>query len=252
MLVISTTGPAEPPLGRCAVDWETFIPAEPMTTASTHAVVFDAYGTLFDVHSVIARCDALFPGQGNRLSHTWRSKQLEYTWLCSLMGRYQDFESITAAALRFACNALQLRLDGPATAALMEEYRRLSIYPEVRTALAGLRPRRLAILSNGSPAMLNAVVEQAGLRPLLDAVLSVHPVGVFKPHPSVYQSAVSALGVPKESIAFVSSNYWDVMGATAFGLRTYWINRSGTTPDTLNYAPVAVLNGVDQLADALA
>lgn len=216
-------------------------------TASTGAVVFDAYGTLFDVHSVIERCNAFFPSQGRQLSQTWRVKQLEYTWLCSLMGRYQDFESITAAALRFACVSLKLALDQPASIALMEEYRRLATYPEVRAALERLRPRRLAILSNGSPAMLSAVVEHAGLRPLLDDVLSVDAVRIFKPHPAVYQSAVSALNVPKQAIAFISSNYWDIMGASAFGFRTFWINRAGTLPDTLDYPPSAVVSGLDQL-----
>jgi 2-haloacid dehalogenase len=220
-------------------------------TPSIQAVVFDAYGTLFDVHSVVERCDALFPGHGRPISQIWRGKQLEYTWLCSLMGRYQNFESITAAALRFACASLELDLTPAASATLMQEYRRLAIYPEVRTALERLRPRRLAILSNGSPAMLNAVVEHAGLLPLLDAVLSVDPIGIFKPHPSVYQSAVAALSVPKQAVAFISSNYWDAMGATAFGFRTFWINRTGATPDTLDCAPSAVLSSLDQLQAAL-
>ncbi len=220
-------------------------------TVSIQAVVFDAYGTLFDVHSVVARCEALFPGHGKQLSQIWRSKQLEYTWLCSLMGRYQDFESITHAALRFACASLRLDLTQDSSAQLMEQYRRLTVYPEVRGAVEQLRPRRLAILSNGSPSMLSAVVEHAGIRSLFDAVLSVDPLGVFKPHPSIYQSAVGTLGVPKQAIAFISSNYWDAMGATAFGFRTFWINRIGATPDTLDYAPSAVLTGLDQLKTAL-
>jgi 2-haloacid dehalogenase len=219
--------------------------------SSIQAMVFDAYGTLFDVHSVVERCDALFPGNGKQLSQTWRSKQLEYTWLCSLMGRYQDFESITAAALRYACTSLGLDLTQKASSELMQQYRELAVYPEVRTALEQLRPRRLAILSNGAPAMLNAVVEHAGIHSLFDAVLSVDPVGIFKPHPSVYQSAVTALSVPKQAIAFISSNCWDAMGATSFGFRTYWINRGGATPDTLGYEPAAVLSGLDQLAGAL-
>jgi 2-haloacid dehalogenase len=219
--------------------------------ASIQAVVFDAYGTLFDVHSVVQRCDALFPGHGKQLSQTWRSKQLEYSWLCSLMGRYQDFESITRAALRFACASFGLDLTQDFSAELMEEYRRLAAYPEVRGALEQLRPRRLAILSNGSPAMLNALVENAGVRSLFDAVLSVDAVGIFKPHPSVYQSALDTLGVPKQAVAFISSNYWDAMGATAFGFRTFWINRIGATPDTLDYAPSAALTGLDQLKAAL-
>jgi 2-haloacid dehalogenase len=216
------------------------------------AVVFDAYGTLFDVYSVSERCEALFPGKGTQVAQLWRSKQLEYTWLCSLIGRYQDFESITSAALRYACTQFTLNLAPTASTELMQQYRRLTVYPEVRAALEQLRPRRLAILSNGAPEMLNAVVEHAGIRPLFDAVLSVDPVRIFKPHPSVYQSAVGALNVAKQAVAFVSSNYWDAMGATAFGFRTFWINRAGVTPDTLGYEPAAVLSGLDQLKAALA
>ena len=216
------------------------------------AIVFDAYGTLFDVHSVSQQCEVLFPGKSSQLVQLWRSKQLEYSWLSSLMGHYQDFEAITSAALRYACTHLGLILTPAATTELMLQYRRLTPYCEVRGALEQLRPRRLAILSNGAPAMLDAVVEHAGLRPLFDAVLSVDAVRIFKPHPSVYQHAVSALGVSKSAVAFVSSNYWDAMGATAFGFRTFWINRGGATPDTLGFAPSAVLNSLDELKNVLA
>jgi 2-haloacid dehalogenase len=216
------------------------------------AVVFDAYGTLFDVYSVRQRCEALFPGKSLQVAQLWRSKQLEYSWLCSLMGRYQSFESITAAALRYACTHLGLSLTSKTAAELMQQYRRLAPYPEVRTALEQLRPRRLAILSNGAPAMLDAVVEHAGLRPLFEAVLSVDAVQIFKPHPSVYQHAVTTLGVTKSAVAFISSNYWDAMGATAFGFRAFWINRVGSTPDTLGFAPSAILRSLDELKNVLA
>jgi 2-haloacid dehalogenase len=215
------------------------------------AVVFDAYGTLFDVHSVIQRCDTLFPGKGPTLSQLWRAKQLEYTWLRSLMGRYEDFESITRAALRYACRALALDWSESAERALMEEYHRLAPYPEVPAALEALSDRRLAILSNGSPAMLDAVVRNADFSDRFQAVLSVDPLRIFKPHPTVYRLAPDALGVSVAEIAFISSNFWDVTGATAFGFQTFWINRTGAQPDELGYRPAAVLSSLLELKGAL-
>jgi 2-haloacid dehalogenase len=215
------------------------------------AVVFDAYGTLFDVHSVVRRGEEIFPGKGAQLSHLWRSKQLEYTWLRSLMGRYADFESVTRAGLRYACRALALAWSERAEDALMQEYLRLSPYPEVAAALDGLKGRKLAILSNGSPAMLNGVVRNAGLPPAFAAVLSADEVKIFKPHPSVYRLAVDALGIRKDEVAFVSSNFWDVAGAAAFGFRTYWINRAGAPPEELECTPAAVLSTLNELAAAL-
>jgi len=216
------------------------------------AVVFDAYGTLFDVHSVIGRCEQLFPGRGETLSRLWRSKQLEYTWLRSLMGRYQDFESVTGAALNYACRSLDLPLAPDAGRSLLEEYRRLELYSEVPAALRALRGRRLAILSNGSPPMLEAMVGNAGLAPVFEAVLSVEAVRIFKPHPSVYQLALDRLSVKPGDIAFVSSNYWDASGATSFGFRTFWINRAGAHADELGCAPYRTLRSLDELPQALA
>jgi 2-haloacid dehalogenase len=185
------------------------------------------------------------------LSQLWRAKQLEYTWLRSLMGRYEDFESVTRAALRYACRALGLALTDQAQAALMQEYLRLSLYPEVLAALSALKGRRLAILSNGSPGMLDAVVGNAGVASAFDAVVSVDRLRIFKPHPSVYQLAVDALGVGKEQIAFISSNFWDVSGATSFGFHTFWINRTGAQPDELGFSPAAVLVKLDELPSVL-
>ena len=217
-----------------------------------HAVVFDAYGTLFDVHSVIGRCEQLFPGRGETLSRLWRSKQLEYTWLRSLMGRYQDFESVTGAALNYACRSQALPLAAEAARSLLDEYRRLELYSEVPAALHALRGRQLAILSNGSPAMLEAMVGNAGLAPVFDAVLSVEAVRIFKPHPNVYQLAVDRLSAKPGDIAFVSSNYWDASGATSFGFRTFWINRADAHSDELGYAPHRTLRSLDELPQALA
>jgi len=200
---------------------------------------------------VVARCDELFPGRGKELSQLWRAKQLEYTWLRSLMGRYEPFESITQAALVYTCRALGLVLPDSAVSALMHQYRRLATYPDVHDTLRGLRPRKLAILSNGSPEMLKAVVMNADLGSTFAAVLSVDELQIYKPHPSVYQLATDRLGVAKDRVAFISSNFWDVTGATAFGFRTFWINRSAAQPDELGYRPAAVLNRLDQLPPAL-
>jgi 2-haloacid dehalogenase len=215
------------------------------------AVIFDAYGTLFDVHSVVARCDELFPGRGKELSQLWRAKQLEYSWLRSLMGRYEPFESITRDALAYSCRVLGLALADASVSTLMRQYRQLTAYTDVPSTLQALKHRKLAILSNGSPDMLQAVVAHAGLQSAFDAVLSVDQLRIYKPHPSVYQTAVDKLNVTAEQIAFISSNFWDVTGATAFGFRTFWINRSAAQPDELGYRPRAVLNGLEELPQAL-
>jgi len=211
------------------------------------ALVFDAYGTLFDVHSVVARCNAIFPGRGLELSRLWRQKQLEYTWLRSLMGRYESFETITRHALEHACASLHLTLSAGGAKDLMDGYRRLSAYPEVTDALTGLRDCRLAILSNGAPEMLNEVVRHAGLTRLLDQIISVAEIRVFKPHPSTYQLAVNKLRIRVEEIGFVSSNYWDVCGAAAFGFQAHWINRTKDAPDHLGIAPSHVLERLTDL-----
>jgi 2-haloacid dehalogenase len=211
------------------------------------ALVFDAYGTLFDVHSISIACESLFPGKGTELSRLWRTKQLEYTWLRSLMGRYTEFEAITRDALGYACGALGLELAQSDAMLLMESYRQLDTFPEVRDALAALRSRKLAILSNGSSAMLNALVEHAGMVKLFDAVISVDELRMFKPHPSVYGLATKYLGVDASEIGFASSNFWDVSGASSFGFRTFWINRSNSQPDNLGFEPVAVVRRLDEL-----
>lgn len=211
------------------------------------AYVFDAYGTLFDVHSVMARCEACFPARGTELSRLWRQKQLEYSWLRSLMGRYEDFERVTADALRHACAALGLSLTPEALASLMDAYSNLAVYPDVPGTLAALGSTKCAILSNGSPRMLEAVVRNAGLAEAVDAVLSVDALRIYKPHPDVYRMATDSLRVAPGDVAFISSNCWDIAGATAFGFRTYWINRSGIAPDELGFSPAKVLSGLGGL-----
>ncbi|MBM3393368.1 MAG: haloacid dehalogenase type II [Betaproteobacteria bacterium] len=220
-----------------------------MSTPTTEAVVFDAYGTLFDVYSVTARCEALFPGHGRTLAQLWRTKQLEYTWLRSLMGRYENFEVITRDALRVAATSMGLALNEANTQQLLDEYLVLAPFPEVAGVIGRLGRLKRCILSNGTPRFLAAVVGHAGLR--FDQVISVDPLRVYKPHPTVYQMGVDTLHVPKDRIAFISSNFWDISGATAFGFQTYWINRAGTAPDELGYRPIATLRTLDDLVDLI-
>jgi 2-haloacid dehalogenase len=208
------------------------------------ALVFDAYGTLFDVHSVVQRSDGFWPGKGAALSQLWRAKQLEYSWQRSLMRRYAPFSQVTREALEYACAALGLALDADRRETLMQEYRRLAAYPEVPAALAAMKARK-AILSNGSPDMLEPLVAQSGLA--LDAVLSVDEVKVYKPAPEVYQLAVDRLGVPKQDIGFVSSNCWDALGAKSFGFRVYWINRLKAPVDALGFQPDRIVRGAHEV-----
>lgn len=209
------------------------------------AFVFDAYGTLFDVHSVQQRCDAFWPGKGPQLSQLWRAKQLEYTWQRSLMRRYEPFSRVTREALEYACEALGLALDGQRSDTLLADYRRLALYPDVPGALALLKGRKLAILSNGSPDMLEPLVAQSGLA--FDAVLSVDELKIFKPAPEVYQLAVDRLGVAPAQVGFVSSNCWDALGAKSFGFEVHWINRSGAPVDRLGFRPDRILKGLFEL-----
>jgi 2-haloacid dehalogenase len=183
------------------------------------------------------------------LSLLWRTKQLEYTWQRSLMRRYEDFGKITVAGLRYACAALGLPLDEERCRRLTEAYLRLATFPEVRTALAELKAMklRLAILSNGSPAMLRPLVANAGLRDLVGTVMSVDPRKVYKPSPGVYRLAVGRLRVPKAAIGFVSSNCWDACGAKSFGFRVFWINRTGAPVDDLGAAPDYTIKSLDEL-----
>jgi 2-haloacid dehalogenase len=219
----------------------------PMLTQIS-AWVFDAYGTLFDPLSVQGKAERLFPGRGEALSRLWRSRQLEYTWLRSLMNRYADFWQVTQEALVFACRSLSLPCHPAEQAELMQEYFRLEVYPDVTSGLEALRGWRLAILSNGSPRMLKAVVEHAGLKPAFAALLSADTVRTYKPSPAVYQMAVGALKLQKSEIGFVSSNYWDAAGAAAFGFPAFWLTRTKAAPEELGIAPQATLTGLHDLA----
>jgi 2-haloacid dehalogenase len=211
------------------------------------ALVFDAYGTLFDVHSVVAKCEACFPGRGQVLSATWRTKQLEYTWLTSLMGRYRDFSELTEAGLRYACAALELDLGEGQIVELLAAYEHLSPFPEVRSALQAVSSLPLAVLSNGAPNMLNGLMRNSGLASYFAHVISVDEARVFKPDPRVYALAPQKLTVPREEIAFISSNGWDAAGAAAFGFRVFWVNRGGLPRERLEPGPEAILDDLAQL-----
>lgn len=211
-------------------------------------VVFDLYGTLYDVHSVAGRCSEFYPSRGMEMSMLWRQKQLEYTWLRSLMGAYADFWVVTGDGLDYALAALGLDRPGLKDR-LMSAYLSLGAYPEVPAMLAALKRagQRTAILSNGEPAMLEAAVRNAGLDGLIDAVLSVDSLGIYKPHRSVYQLAVDRLGVPARRISFQSSNAWDAAGAAHFGFRVAWVNRFGQQPERLPATPDAELRTLAEL-----
>ena len=212
------------------------------------ACVFDAYGTLFDVGSAAKRCADVLGDKADALAAQWRTSQLHYTWLRSLMGRHADFWQVTGDALDFAMDALGIA-DDTLKKRLMDLYLELSAYPDAATTLATLRQakRPAAILSNGTPKMLSAAVKSAGLGALVDPVLSVEEVGVYKPHPRVYQLAVDRLGIKPDRIGFVSSNGWDVAGASAFGFKAIWVNRAGAKIERLPAKPVAQITRLDEL-----
>jgi 2-haloacid dehalogenase len=196
------------------------------------------------VHSVVARCESCWPGKGTQLSQLWRAKQLEYTWQRSLMQRYAPFSTVTREALAYDCEALGLELSVAQMEGLMGEYHRLATYPDVAQTLKKLGKKQ-AILSNGSPDMLLALVENSGLR--FDAVISVDELRVFKPAPQVYELAVRKLGIRKDKIGFVSSNCWDALGAKSYGFTVYWINRLKAPVDRLGFKPDAILTSLNEI-----
>lgn len=198
------------------------------------AVVFDAYGTLYDIQSVAYVTEQAFPGYGEITTQIWRIKQLEYTWLRSLMRRYADFSAVTRESLAYTLRCLGLTHDADVFERIMEKYLHLDLYPDAAAALAAMRDRKLAILSNGSPAMLDALVRNSGLDRVLDATISVDARKIFKPSPDAYALIESRLGVAPHDVLFVSSNPWDACGAKAFGLKVAWIER--VTPEAMTLA----------------
>ena len=198
------------------------------------AVVFDAYGTLYDIQSVAAVTEDAFPGYGGIITQVWRIKQLEYTWLRSLMRSYRDFSEVTRDALAYTLDSLGLQYDDDSFARIVDKYLHLDLYPDALASLTAMKDRKLAILSNGSPDMLNALVRNSGLDRVLDATISVDANKVFKPSPDAYTLIESTLHVPPHEVLFISSNPWDACGAKAFGLNVAWIER--VTPEAMAQA----------------
>ncbi len=210
--------------------------------------VFDAYGTLFDVHSAVARHAGEIGPEAARLSDMWRTKQLEYTWVRSLSGRYRDFQALTEESLDYAaarCGGLAPGLREK----LLAAYAVLDAFPEAAATLDALRARgaKTAILSNGTPAMLERAVASAGLASRLDAILSVDPLQIYKTAPAAYEIIEAQLGTAPPQVSFLSSNGWDIAGATAFGLRCIWVNRLGLPDEYGELAPAAVVKSLDGL-----
>ena len=215
------------------------------------AVLFDAYGTLFDVYSVGLLAEQLFPGHGERLALLWRDKQIDYTRLLTMSGRYQTFWEVTRSGLRYAAARLGLALDSAGEERLMNQYRHLSAFPENRDVLVELKRRSVpaGILSNGDPEMLGVAVKSAGFSGLLAHVLSVHGVRRFKTDPAAYALGPQALKLPAAQILFVSSNGWDAIGATWYGYTTLWVNRGGLPLEQLDTAPTRTGSSLREVLD---
>jgi len=238
LLLISNDGPGGRSYNGCRQE------------GSIKALAFDAYGTLFDVFSVTSLCEQMFPSKGTALATMWRAKQLQYTLLRSMMNRYKDFSQVTQDGLVYAAHALQLELDANKRARLMDAYMTLAAFPDVKPGLQQLKAMglRLAVLSNGEPKMLESAVRSAGIADLLDALISVDEVKVFKPSPRVYDLAATHLNTGKSSIGFVTSNNWDAHGAGSAGLTTFWIQRTAAEPpEELGYPAAHIVHLLTEL-----
>lgn len=212
------------------------------------AIVFDAYGTLFDVQKLTQRLALHFGDQAEEINQIWREKQLAYTWLRGLMQRYQPFSTVTIEALRYACQAMQVSLSETAAAELLQGYYQLEAFGSVKQALPQLAQQyQIAVLSNADEQMLEAAVANSGLGSCLTAVLSVNQVGRYKPHPEVYQLAVEQLSLSAEQISFVSSNRWDVAGAKAFGFDVSWLQRGTLPMEELGQKPDRTIHEITEL-----
>ena len=223
-----------------------------MTLPALKGVLFDAYGTLFDVHAPMTRLAAEIGPNAAAISELWRAKQLQYTWLRSLMGAHADFATVTADALDFALGQYGVT-DKDVRDRLLGLYMTLDAYPDAVSALRALRERRIitGILSNGSPQMLASAVASAGLTDLLDHVLSVESVGIYKPHPRVYRLGEERLQLPASMIGFVSANGWDAAGAAFYGFTVIHLNRFGQPREILPAGPALVVKTLDEAAAAI-
>jgi 2-haloacid dehalogenase len=220
-----------------------------MTGSHDRVYVFDAYGTLFDVHAAIGRHRAAAGPEADRFSEVWRTKQLEYTWTLTLAGDYVDFWSLTERALDYAFSRMP-GVDRGLRTRLLDAYLKLDAFADARTTLSSLKEAnaRIAILSNGSPNMLNAAVQSAGIAELCDAVLSVDAVRMYKPRPEVYALVTAHFGITPRDAVFVSSNRWDVMGAAAFGFRPIWINRAKMPDEYMDRPPLRTVSNLSALS----
>lgn len=215
--------------------------------SGVQAYVFDAYGTLFDVHSVGALAERLAPGHGAAITRSWRAKQLEYTWLGSLMERRSDFAAVTEQALEYTLAELALPLEAGARRQLAEAWLDLRPYPDAIETLDALAPQRRLILSNGTRGMLDPLLERSGVGAHVDGVISVDEAGVYKPSPRVYALAAEHLKLAPAQIGFVSANGWDAVGAKAFGFVVWWINRAGLPIDRHGPAPDSVIGDLSEV-----
>ncbi|WP_273131296.1 haloacid dehalogenase type II [Bacillus weihaiensis] len=210
-------------------------------------IVFDVYGTLFDVHAVIETCEELFPRKGKQISELWRKKQLEYAFLRQLMGTYEPFSIITKEALHFACESLGVTINQESEDKLLNAYNRLKLFDEVEGVITSIQDRRLAVFSNGPFSMLEPLLEQSALRNKNIMALSVDDKKAFKPTPIAYQWVLSKLNVSREQVLFVSSNTWDIAGAKTFGFETAWVNRQGAVFDKLGVTPDYIIKDLGGL-----
>ena len=219
---------------------------------NAHVCVFDAYGTLFDVNSAARQLQDVLGEKWQTLADVWRTKQLQYTWLRSLMAKHADFWQVTGDALDFAMSTVKLD-DAGLRERLMQLYMKLTAYPEVKEVLTALKAggKKLAILSNGAPKMLAAAVQNAGIEQLLDGVLSVEDVGIYKPHPSVYRMVIERFNLSPTRVCFVSSNAWDAHAAKAFGFSVAWCNRFGQQRERIPSAPDAEIKTLSELPPLL-
>ncbi|TDL30932.1 haloacid dehalogenase type II [Jeotgalibacillus sp. S-D1] len=216
------------------------------------AFVFDAYGTLFDVHSVTKACDKWFPGKGKAISLSWRKKQLEYFFLRQLMGRYKPFDQITLSSLIYAVKEQGESLTPEQEQELLDAYKKLTAFHETEEVLKALHEKQTLVFSNGTPDMLNPLIDNAGFSPLFDGIVSVDEIKQYKPTPASYHLVLEKTGLKREEILFMSSNGWDITGAKSFGFHTAWINRNGLPAEELGFAPDKIytdLNGILEWLD---
>ncbi len=211
------------------------------------ALVFDAYGTLYDVHSVKEACESVFPEKGEAISTVWRKKQLEYFFQRQVMGRYRPFDEVTRDALRYACKAEGTKLTKQNEDMLMEAYLELELFEEVRDVLGKLSDKQRVVFSNGSENMVGPLVSGSKIADDIDMVISADEIKQYKPAAAAYAHALDRLGIERDEVLFMSSNSWDIIGAASFGFHTAWINRGGVQPETLDIQPDRAytdLNGI--------